>query len=162
MRGLAVVSICGALSGCAALEVGEGSGSVRSAVDATRDEVEQRLAGAVGRAEAALGRLSRIESTRDPISWREEPALVPSGLLHSVSLDWTGPLVPLAERLAELSGYRFREVGARAVQPVLVDVHAVEKPIIWVLREVGFQGGTRVKVVVDARAEVVEVVHRAG
>lgn len=125
-----------------------------------QDAVAQQLAEAAGRAEAALGRLSRMETTRDPIVWAEAPEIVPDELMQQVSLDWTGPLGALAERLAQLSGYAYREVGADAVVPVMVDVRSVERPLIAVLREVGHQGGTRVKVVVDARRRIVEVVHR--
>ena len=120
----------------------------------------QQLAAAAGRAEEALGRLSRIEATRDPIAWSEPPKMVPEELTRMVSLDWTGPIGGLAQRLAQLSGYGFEETGAPAVQPVIVDVHSVERPLIAVLREAGFQGGPRVKLVVDARRKVVAVVHR--
>ena len=159
MRLGAVLGVCGlcvVAGGCAGL----GAGTAPGEQDAGEDAVAQQLAQAAGRAEAALGRLSRIEATRDPIDWQEPPDMVPEALMREVSLDWTGPLAGLAQRLAELSGYEYEETGARPVQPVIVDVHSVERPLIAVLREAGFQGGPRVKLVVDARRRVVEVVHR--
>ena len=150
--------VCLVTAGCAGMGAREVSES--GDADADADWVAQQLADAAGRAETALGRLSRIEATRDPIVWKEPPEIVPEALMRVVSLDWTGPLPGLVARLAELSGYEFAESGARPVQPVIVDVHSIERPLIAVLREAGYQGGSRVKVVVDARREVVEVVHR--
>ena len=152
-----VWSLCLVLAGC----VGPGADPAPVADDAEEDAVAQQLAKAAGRAEAALGRLSRIEASRDPIAWAEPPEIVPEALMREVSLDWTGPLVGLARRLAKLSGYDYEETGARPVQPVIVDVHSVARPLIAVLREAGYQGGPRVKLVVDARRGIVEVVHRA-
>lgn len=148
--------VCAVLAGCAGL----GGDEALVEEDSGEDVVAQQLAAAAGRAEAALGWLSRIEASRDPIDWRAPPDMVPEALMREVSLDWTGPLAGLARRLAELSGYEYEETGARPVQPVIVDVHSVERPLIAVLREAGYQGGPRVKLVVDARRGVVEVVHR--
>ena len=157
MRGCALWLICALLSGCAWLRGPPAPGPAAPG----HDEVAQQLAEAAGRAEEALGRLSRIEATRDPIEWSNAPEIVPDELMQEVTLDWTGPIGELAHRLARLSGYAYREIGADAAVPVLVDVHSVQRPLIAVLREVGYQGGTRVKVVVDARRRRVEVVHRA-
>lgn len=161
MRVLAVLLLASTLGGCAGSPGWERPrpGPAPVPADRQQDWMAQQLAAAAGRAEAALGRLSRIEATRDPIAWREEPEVVPDELLHQVSLDWTGPLSEVTRRLAGLSGFTFQEVGARPVQPVIVDVHAVERPVISVLREVGYQAGTRAKVVVDARRSVVELVN---
>ena len=150
--------VCLVAAGCAG--VGTQEAEVPVDADADADSVAQQLADAAGRVETALGRLSRIEGTRDPIEWKEAPEIVPEALMRVVSLDWTGPLPGLAARLAALSGYEFAETGPLPVQPVIVDVHSVERPLIAVLREAGYQGGARVKLVVDARREVVEVVHR--
>ena len=157
MRGSALGLICALLSGCAWFR----GPPAPVQVTPGQDEVAQQLAEAAGRAEEALGRLSRIEATRDPIEWNNAPEIVPDELMQEVTLDWTGPIGELAQRLAHLSGYEFQETGADAVVPVLVDVHSVERPLIAILREVGYQGGMRVKVVVDARRRRVEVVHRA-
>lgn len=124
--------------------------------------IAQQLADAASRAEIALARLARIQAARDSIVREPAPENVPRELLREVTVDWTGPLRELARRLAELSGYEFRETGSPAVQPVMVDVHSVKRPLIAVLREVGLQGGRRVRLVVDARRRVVEVVHRAS
>lgn len=124
------------------------------------DAVAQQLAAAAGRAEAALGRLSRIEASAMPIDWSAPPELVPAELMKPVTLDWTGPLGALTERLAAMAGYEYVVAGAAPVRPVIVDVHVVDKPLIGVFREAGYQAGTRAKVVVNAARGVVEVVHR--
>ena len=158
MREVALMAACGTFVGCTALGLGERS---EDAGISREDAVAQQLADAAVRAEEALARLARIEAARDPIAWHAEPNNVPAELLREVTVDWTGPLAELARRLAELSGYEFRETGSPAVQPVMVDVRSVRRPLIAVLREVGLQGGTRVKLLVNAERQVVEIVHRA-
>ena len=158
MREAALVAVCGAFVGCTALGLGKEPEDVGTSGE---DRVAQQLADAAVRAEQALATLARIQAAREPIEWKAMPEDVPGELLREVSVDWTGPLRGLAERLAEMSGYEFRETGPPAVQPVMVDVHSVERPLIAVLREVGMQGGRRVKLLVDARRRVVEIVHRA-
>ena len=152
------MAACGTFVGCTALGLGERS---EDAGISREDAVAQQLADAAVRAEEALARLARIEAARDPIAWHAEPNNVPEELLREVTVDWTGPLGELARRLAELSGYEFRETGSPAVQPVMVDVRSVGRPLIAVLREVGLQGGRRVRLLVDAERQVVEIVHRA-
>ena len=146
-----------ALVGCVASDTREDP----PVVEGPEDAAALRLAAAVGRAEAALGRLSRIEASDAPVDWSAPPELVPDALMRSVSIDWTGPVEALAARLAELAGYEFVVVGAAPVQPVVVDVHARERALIAVMREMGLQAGTRALVTVDAHRQVVEVVHRA-
>lgn len=153
---LLVLGLIGLLVGCGAL-----AERAPAPEEGPEDVVALQLAAAAGRAEEALGRLSRIEASAEPIDWSAPPELVPDELLEEVSIDWTGPIGALAERLARLAGYTYVEVGAAAVRPVIVDVHAVNKPLIAVFRETGFQGGTRVRVTVNARERLVEVVHRA-
>ena len=159
MREAALAAVCGAFVGCSALGLGERE---EDGGKSWEYAIAQQLADAAVRAEMALARLARIQAARDPIAWEPAPENVPRELLREVTVDWTGPLRELARRLAELSGYEFRETGSPAVQPVMVDVHSVKRPLISVLREVGLQGGTRVRLLVDARRRVVEVVHRAG
>ena len=154
-----MIAVCGAFVGCSALGFGEPAEDGGNSWEAA---VAQQIADAAVRAEMALARLARIQAARDPIVWEPAPGNVPRELLREVTVDWTGPLRELAKRLAELSGYEFRETGSPAVQPVMVDVHSVKRPLIAVMREVGLQGGSRVKLLVDARRRVVEIVHRAS
>ena len=146
-----------ALVGCVGLETREPALVVE---EGPEDAVALRLAAAAGRAEEALGRLSRIEASDAPVEWSAPAELVPDELMAPVSIDWTGPVAELASRLAALAGYEFVVVGAPPVQPVIVDVHARDRPLIAVFRETGFQAGTRALVTVDARRRIVEVVHR--
>ena len=155
---ITVLVLALALVGCVVLDTREAPPVV---VEGPEDAAALRLAAAVGRAEEALGRLSRIEASDAPIDWSAPPELVPEELMASVTIDWTGPVDGLAARLAEIAGYAFVVVGAAPVQPVIVDVHARERPLIAVMRETGFQAGVRALVTVDADRKVVEVVHRA-
>lgn len=85
------------------------------------------------------------------------PRVVPAELLQKVSVDWIGPLEPLAADMATRAGYRFAESGPPSVRPLVVTIRALEAPLVLVLRDAGLQAGDTARLVVDARAREIRV-----
>lgn len=121
------------------------------------DPVSLRLATAVDRASTALQQLAAVEQKRAGGSTIQSVPQAPVQLMRSVTLDWSGPIAPLVEKLANRAGYRFQVQGDEPAVPVVVNVTAVEKPVIEVLRDIGLQSGQRADIVVDAERQMVEV-----
>ena len=121
------------------------------------DLAEIRLVAAALRAEEALTGLRRALAADRPLEDTPAPRLVPEALGRRVSLDWTGPLETLAERLADEAGYGFEAAGAGPVRPLIVDIDAVARPLIAVMRDAGIQAGTAGLLVVDATRDVVRL-----
>lgn len=121
------------------------------------DLAEIRLVAAALRAEEALSGLRRALAADRPLAETAAPRLVPEALGRRVSLDWTGPLETLAERLADEAGYRFETSGAGPVRPLIVDIDVVARPLIAVMRDAGIQAGTAGLLVVDATRDVVRL-----
>lgn len=125
----------------------------------TEDPAVLRLVEAATRAEKALLALAREggEMNASP------PRVVPEELLQKVSVDWIGPLEPLAADMAKRAGYRFAESGPPAVRPLMVTIHASGTPLVLVLRDAGLQAGDAARLVVDARTREIRVERaRAG
>ncbi len=135
-------------SACAARDHGDTVADV-----AAEDPAVLRLVEAATRAERALLALARDggEMNASP------PRVVPEELLQKVSVDWIGPLEPLAADLAERAGYRFTRSGPPPVRPHMVTIHARGTPLVLVLRDAGLQAGDTVRLVVDARAREIRV-----
>lgn len=121
------------------------------------DSVSLRLASAVDRASTALQTLASVEQARKPLATVSPVKDAPRELMRSISVDWTGPIEPLAQRIADRAGYTFEIIGMQPPIPVVININAVEKPVIDVLRDIGLQSGNRADIIVDADRKIIEV-----
>lgn len=152
------------LQGCDALKNFEGFNlnkeeEIVSVQEPPKNQAMERLATAAESASSALIRLSRIETAKSPIKPAQAEGLIPDALERSVSIEWIGPVDGIARKLATKANYRFFLIGKQPVSPVIVDIASKDKSIIEVLKEIGYQAGSRAHVRVDARRSVVEVVY---
>lgn len=150
---VAVVALA-TLAGCAPLNFNQ---KVDQQMVAEPDPVSLRLASAADRASAALQTLASVEQARTPAVSIQSVPSAPQELRRSVSVEWVGPIEPLAQKLADRAGYRFRVNGAAPPAPVVVHVIAKQKSVVEVLRDVGLQAGTRADIAVDVDQKVVEL-----
>lgn len=121
------------------------------------DPLGLRLASAADRATAALQTLASVEQYRTPAASIQTVPAAPQELRRSVSVEWIGPIAPLAQQLADRAGYRFRVNGDVPAAPIVVNVSAKQKSVVEVLRDVGLQAGTRADISVDVDQKVVEL-----
>jgi defect-in-organelle-trafficking protein DotD len=121
------------------------------------DPVALRLASAVDKASAALQTLASVEQARNPAAAVQIPPSAPQELRRTVSVDWVGPIEPMAHSLADRAGYQLQVNGDRPPVPVVVSIMAREKSVIEVLRDIGLQAGQRANIVVDPDRRIVEL-----
>lgn len=147
---LALTAALGLLSACTQYKVDQ-------QLVAEPDPVALRLSAAVDKASAALQTLASIEQAHNPNAALQMPPTAPQELRRIVSLDWTGPIEPIARSLADRAGYTMQVNGNPPPIPVVVSVVAREKSVIEVLRDVGLQAGLRADISVDPGRRLVEV-----
>ncbi|MEC7029625.1 MAG: DotD/TraH family lipoprotein, partial [Pseudomonadota bacterium] len=75
----------------------------------------------------------------------------------AISVNWVGPVEPIAVKLANRAGYAFQTIGMPPPVPVVVSIDVDNKPVIDVLRSIGLQLGVRGDVRVDGRRKMVEI-----
>lgn len=121
------------------------------------DPVALRLASAVDKASAALQTLASVEQARNPGASIQAPPSAPRELRRTVSVDWVGPIEPIARSLADRAGYQMLVNGDRPSVPVVVSIQAREKSVVEVLRDLGLQAGQRADIVVDPSRRIVEL-----
>ncbi len=121
------------------------------------DPVSLRLAQAVDKASSALQTPASIEQARNPGTQIQAAPYAPQELRRTVSIDWTGPVEPLAQKLSDRAGYQFQVNGDAPPTPVVVSVHSTEKSVVEVLRDVGLQAGQRADIAVDPERRIVEL-----
>lgn len=124
------------------------------------DEINLRLADAADRASNAIEMLASIEQSKIPDDQEIKPITnAPPELRRIITLDWVGPIAPVAERLASRAGYEFNMVGDPPSIPIVVTVRSVEDRVIDILRSIGLQAGKRAKIMVDANAKLIELAY---
>ncbi len=145
----AAVSLC-TLAACAQYKVDQ-------QLVAEPDPVALRLASAVDKASAALQTLASVEQARNPGVVVQMPPSAPQELRRTVSVDWVGPIEPIARSMADRAGYQLQVSGDRPPVPVVVSIMAREKSVVEVLRDIGLQAGQRANIVVDPDRRIVEL-----
>ena len=119
--------------------------------------VTLRLAQAADRAANALDNLAAIEQTRTPTDLPPLAASAPPELRRSVTVNWIGPVEPIAQQLADRASYELKTTGNPPETPVIVSMNVRNQPVIESLRDVGLQLGGRATLKVDANLKVVEL-----
>ena len=125
------------------------------------ENVTMRLAQAADRASNALDTLASIEQVRTPTDLPPLAASAPPELRRSVTVNWIGPIEPIAKQLADRASYRFDVTGNMPETPVIVSMNVRNQPVIEGLRDLGLQLGGRAELKVDANLHRIEL-HYAG
>jgi defect-in-organelle-trafficking protein DotD len=124
---------------------------------ASPDRVTAMLAEAADRASVALETLAAVEQSRSPGVAVGPISDVPTELDRAVTINWIGPVEPIAQKLADRAGYAFQSIGNPPPVPIVVSLDVENKPVIDVLRSIGLQLGVRADVRVDGQRKMVEV-----
>ncbi len=124
---------------------------------ASPDKVSLMLAEAADRASLALESLAAVEQARSPGVAVSPIVDAPTELSRAITVNWVGPVEPIAKTLADRAGYNFMSVGNPPPVPIVVSVDVENKPVIDVLRSLGLQLGVRADIKVDGQRRVVEV-----
>ena len=124
---------------------------------ASPDKVSAMLADAADRASLALETLAAVEYARSPGVSISPVVDAPAEMRRAVTVNWVGPVEPIAKTLADRAGYGFTVVGHQPPIAVVVSVDAENRPVIDILRDIGLQLGMRADVRVDGTQRMVEV-----
>lgn len=124
---------------------------------ASPDKVSMMLADAADRASVALETLAAVEQARSPEVSVAPIEHAPPELRRAITVNWVGPVEPIALKLANRAGYAFQTIGTAPPVPLVVSIDVENTPVIDVLRSLGLQLGVRGDVRVDGRRKMVEI-----
>ena len=79
------------------------------------------------------------------------------GMGGLASIDWSGPIEPLLEKIGEMTQYRVKVLGPIPSIPVIVTMSARERMIADVLKDAGLQAGKRANLVVYPTSRIIEL-----
>ncbi len=140
------------LAGCTSM-----SAKKQSVAD-DNDPAAIQLAEAASSVSESLANLSAIERATTPLTmYKVLPNPDAYGMSGAVSVDWSGPVAPLVQKIATISGYQFRALGVPPAIPVIVTISAKDTPLAYVLRDADFQCGKKASILVYPGTRVIEL-----
>lgn len=100
--------------------------------------------------------LTQLAYAKEPIN--TDILVTPEGGMGgATSIDWSGPIEPLLEKIASMSRYRVKVLGPIPPVPVLVTLAARDRVIADILKDAGIQAGNRANLVVYPSSRVIEL-----
>lgn len=85
----------------------------------------------------------------------EDPAVYDMAIMTSV--DWSGPVLPLIQQIAQVANYRVRVLGTEPNIPIVVTVNAKNEILGDILRNIGYQCARRAAIIVLPESKVIEL-----
>jgi len=120
--------------------------------------VEKQLLMAAESIEQSLMVLASAEKAKSPPVLETNPLKSPEGGMGGlVDLEWSGPIGPLVQKIADMTNYRAKVLGNEPAIPVLVSINATQTPLADVLQNASLQAGKRALVLVFPSDRVIEV-----
>lgn len=161
---LAAPVIMGANIGCTVLKrpeqtiANESSPPSKQKNESTSANVEAQLLATAQSIEHSLGILAAAEKAENAPLLNTEPLVTPEGGMGGkADVDWTGPIAPLLEKIATLSGYRLKCLGNEPAIPVLIAVNAKHVVLADILQNASLQAGKRAQILVFPESRLIEL-----
>lgn len=117
-----------------------------------------KLAEAADAVSKSLLELARIQAeATPPAKGHRLPDPNSYGIKQVASVDWSGPIGPLVNKITQAISYRLRVLGQEPAVPIIITLSTKRAPVGDILRDVDFQAGKKAHVVVYPRTKVVEL-----
>lgn len=149
---LAVLILAFLLASCA-------SGTFKKPpVNDPSDDASIKLAEAATSVSDSMLEMAKVEKVIAPPG-RDNVLTIPSAysLQARASVDWSGPIEELTNRIAQAAHFRLRVLGKEPAVPVLISITAKDESLAEILRDIDYQAGKRATIHVYPNSQVVEL-----
>ncbi len=124
----------------------------------SRLNVETELLATAQSIEQSLSTLAAAEKAENvPILNTTQLVTPEGGMGGTADVDWSGPIIPLVEKIAEMSDYRLKVLGNEPAIPILVSISAKQAVIADILQNASLQAGKRAHILVFPATRIIEV-----
>lgn len=122
------------------------------------DPATAQLAEAATSVSHSLNELTAIQEAATPaIKFNSMPDPASYRIPGTASIDWSGPVEPILQRIARISGYHLRVLGVRPAIPTVVSINAQDMPIKDIVRDIAFQVQKSATVWVYPASHIIEL-----
>lgn len=154
MKKITVALFVSLLSGCAS----QLPNSITPSFNSNSDDASVKLAEAASSVSQSLNELKELEKASSPPITKPLPYPSASGLEKTIaSVDWSGPIEPLLQRVAKLVHFHLEIIGKHPAVPVLVTISSQNTPLSYILRDADLQAGQKANIVVYPGIKTIEL-----
>ncbi|MBS0358304.1 MAG: type IVB secretion system lipoprotein DotD [Proteobacteria bacterium] len=121
------------------------------------DHASVKLAESANSVSDSLSELARVEAASTPASKKKLPDPQTFGMSEVASIDWSGPIQPIVQKIAHASRYKLRTIGKEPAIPVIITISAKDLPLGTILRDIAFQAGKKANIFVYPRTRTIEL-----
>jgi defect-in-organelle-trafficking protein DotD len=130
----------------------------RPPINQPSDDASIQLAEAANSVSMAMMDMARVEKNLYPEGASNKMRMPStSALSATATVDWSGPVDNLVQRVANASRYHFRVVGKAPSIPVLVSITTQNEPLIDILRNLDYQAGKKAFIYVYPQSQTIEL-----
>lgn len=122
------------------------------------DDASIKLAEAASSISDSMLEMAKVEKVIYP-SKKDNSLTIPNAynLQAKASVDWSGPIEELTERIAKAGHFRLRVLGRKPAIPVLVSLTVKDESLAEILRNIDYQAGKKAYLYVYPNSQVVEL-----
>jgi defect-in-organelle-trafficking protein DotD len=122
------------------------------------DDATIKLAEAANSVSDSMIEMTRVEKEIHPAE-ADNILTIPNAynLQARASVDWSGPIAELTERVAKAAHFRVRILGTEPAVPVLISINVKDESLAEILRDIDYQAGKRASIHVYPNSQVVEL-----
>ena len=169
IRHICILALLLSLAGCATTHPVDTNASTKTlsstgpAQPGQADSASVQLAEAASSVSNSMLSLEEIQQAATPAKQPLKPPAPSSyGMGEVVSVNWTGPVGPLVQKIAQLSNYNLRVMGTPPQIPIVVTINAKNVAIGKILQNAGYQCGKRANIIVYPSTKVIELRYAAS
>ena len=116
-----------------------------------------KLAEAANSVSRSLIELARIEKEARPSKQKHLVDINSYNLQARASIDWSGPIEEIMNRLAKASFYRLRVLGNSPAIPVLININSQDQQLADIFRNIDYLAGDKANVLIYTKSKIVEL-----
>lgn len=122
------------------------------------DDANITLAEAASSISDSMQQMAKVEKIILP-SGNDNALTIPStyNLQKRASVDWSGPIEELTNRISKAANYHLRVLGKAPAVPVLISLNAKDESLAEILRDIDYQAGKKAAIHVYPNQQVVEL-----
>lgn len=149
-----LILTCALLSACA----GNSVTLKKPPTNEPSDDATIKLAEAANSVSRSMLEMARIEKTITP-PVKDNVLTIPNAynLQARASVDWSGPIGELTDRIAKAAHYKLRVLGNQPAIPVLISLDVNDESLAEILRNIDYQAGEKATIHVYPNRQVVEL-----
>lgn len=152
----------GFLTGIACVLIGCGTSRIPYPTQ-TSQNATIKLAEAAESVSHSFVELSRIQHATTPVDQSKQlPDPDTFGMQGTASIDWSGPIEPLLQSIANASRFKLRILGKKPVIPIIVSHNVKNIPLAHIVRDIDYIAGNRAHIVVFPKEKVIELRYARG